>query len=111
VCSPKVGALGDIDIETCRECGGAVRIIARIEDPVVIERILTYLQEKLTPAPAGLRPESRAPVPSSPVDDPSTSDQKGIYFSYTHPYRLSTETSMSGNRSEPAVPRLCTHVS
>ena len=25
-----------IDIETCRECGGAVRILACIEDPVVI---------------------------------------------------------------------------
>ena len=26
------------------------------------------------------------------------------------PYRLSTETSMSENCSEPAVPRICTHV-
>ena len=51
----------NIDIETCRECGGAVRIIACIEDPVVIDKILTHLQEKLTPVPAGLRPESRAP--------------------------------------------------
>jgi hypothetical protein len=25
----------------------------------------------------------RAPVPSLPVDDPLTSDKKGIYFSYT----------------------------
>jgi len=49
----------NIDIETCRECSGAVRIIACIEDPVVIEKIPTHLQEKLTPAPAGLRPESR----------------------------------------------------
>ena len=51
----------NIDIETCRECGGAVSIIACIDDPVVIDEILTHLQEKLTPAPAGLRPESRAP--------------------------------------------------
>ena len=50
-----------IDIETCRECGGTVKVIACIEDPVVIEKILTHLQEKLTPTPAGLRPESRAP--------------------------------------------------
>jgi len=28
-----------IDIETCLACGGAVRIIACIEDPVVIEKI------------------------------------------------------------------------
>jgi hypothetical protein len=51
----------NIDIETCRECGGQVRIIACIEDPVVIEKILTHLTEKLTPTPAGLQPESRAP--------------------------------------------------
>ena len=36
-------------------------MIAFIEDPVVIEKILTHLQEKLTLASAGLRPESRAP--------------------------------------------------
>jgi len=29
-----------IDIETCRACGGAVRIIARIEDPVVMPKAL-----------------------------------------------------------------------
>lgn len=33
-CSPKVGALGDIDVETCRACGGTVKVIASIEDPV-----------------------------------------------------------------------------
>jgi hypothetical protein len=32
-----------IDIETCPACGGAVRIIACIEDPQVIEKILTHL--------------------------------------------------------------------
>jgi hypothetical protein len=51
----------NIDIETCRECGGTVKVIACIDDPVVIEKILTHLQEKLTPVPAGLRPASRAP--------------------------------------------------
>ena len=63
----------NIDIETCRECGGAVRImpkalaalagqaLACFEGPVVIDKILTHLQEKFTPVPAGLRPASRAP--------------------------------------------------
>jgi hypothetical protein len=37
--------LGDIDIETCSECGGDVRIIASIEDPVVIQKILTHLDD------------------------------------------------------------------
>jgi hypothetical protein len=36
----------DIAIETCQACGGAVRIIASIEDPVVIEKILTHLAKK-----------------------------------------------------------------
>ena len=35
-----------IDIETCPSCGGAVQIIARVEDPVVIEKILTHLDAK-----------------------------------------------------------------
>ena len=48
----------DIDIETCNECGGDVRIIASIEDPVVIRKILTHLDEKATTA---LLPECRAP--------------------------------------------------
>jgi len=37
----------NIDIETCSECGGAVKIIACIEDPVVIRKILAHLSEKL----------------------------------------------------------------
>jgi hypothetical protein len=51
----------NIDIETCRECGGAVNVIACIEDPVVIEKILTHLHEKAASAGTGLLPASRAP--------------------------------------------------
>lgn len=51
----------NIDIETCVECGGAVKVIACIEDPVVIKKILAHLKEKAAPVPAGLLPESRAP--------------------------------------------------
>ena len=32
-----------IDIEVCRRCGGKLRVIASIEDPPVIERILEHL--------------------------------------------------------------------
>lgn len=35
-----------IDIETCPACGGAMRIIACIEDPDVIDKILTHLDAK-----------------------------------------------------------------
>jgi hypothetical protein len=36
----------NIDIETCRECGGAVKVIACLEDPVVIEKMLIPRNEK-----------------------------------------------------------------
>ena len=50
----------DIDIETCRECGGAVRVIAVIEEPAAIKTIFTHLMENASSAePRGL-PASRA---------------------------------------------------
>ena len=51
----------NIDIETCRECGGAVKVIACIEDSAVIKKILTHLQQKAPVAQMGLLPEGRAP--------------------------------------------------
>ena len=33
-------------IETCSECGGDVRIVASIEDPAVIQKILAHLDNK-----------------------------------------------------------------
>jgi hypothetical protein len=51
----------DIDIETCSECGGGVNIIACIEDPQVIRKILTYLDDNASPASTALLPECRAP--------------------------------------------------
>jgi len=49
------------DIETCAECGGRVKVIARIEDPVVIKKILTHLNERVDSVQAMQWPESRAP--------------------------------------------------
>ena len=49
-----------IDIETCQACGGAVKIIACIEDQDVIEKILTHLDEKTPASPRMQRPPSRA---------------------------------------------------
>jgi hypothetical protein len=48
-------------IETCRECGDAVKVIACIEDPVVVEKIHIHLNEKAASAGTSLLPESRAP--------------------------------------------------
>lgn len=36
----------NIDIETCNACGGAIKVIACIKDPVVIKQILDHLEQK-----------------------------------------------------------------
>src|SRR5690554_2301073 len=38
-----------IDIETCRRCGGRLRVIASIEAPTTIERILAHLGRDAEP--------------------------------------------------------------
>ena len=48
-----------IEIETCAQCGGKVRVIASIEDPGVIGRILGHLALRAWPAGAG--PSARGP--------------------------------------------------
>lgn len=52
-----------IDIETCPECGGKLRVIACIEDPPLIHKILGHIRrrEALTGGTA------RAPPGSQPV--------------------------------------------
>jgi ribosomal protein S27E len=52
-----------IDVETCQACGGAVKIIASIEDPVVIQKILAHL-EQATP----VREVVQLPGPRAPPD-------------------------------------------
>ncbi|MFB3082356.1 MAG: hypothetical protein ACE1Z4_02710 [Gammaproteobacteria bacterium] len=42
-------------------CGGTVMVIACSEDSVVIEKILTHLNEQALPITAPPLPESRAP--------------------------------------------------
>jgi hypothetical protein len=54
-----------IDIEQCERCGGKVRIIASIEDPQVIGRILAHLEptEQARGSPADLTSAHRARGP------------------------------------------------
>ena len=52
-----------IDIETCEHCGGAVKVIASIEDPAVINQILAQLERRAAPATLDFRPFARAPPP------------------------------------------------
>jgi len=49
----------NIEVETCRAGGGAVRIIACIDDPTLIKKILTHLDEKTVQT--SRPPPSRAP--------------------------------------------------
>ncbi|MGB5583124.1 MAG: transposase, partial [Gammaproteobacteria bacterium] len=50
-----------IDIETCSVCGGSMKVIACIEDPLVIKKILTHLRGKGLYLEAAGLPQSRAP--------------------------------------------------
>lgn len=52
----------NFDIETCSACGGAVKVIACIEDPVVIKQILDHLKRKAQASEPRALPESRAPL-------------------------------------------------
>ncbi len=48
-------------METCAVCGSALRAIACIADPAVIEKILTHLDAKTATADASHRPPCRTP--------------------------------------------------
>jgi hypothetical protein len=51
-----------IEIETCARCGGTLRIIASIEPPEVIARILAHLERTAPQPPPVERPlGARAP--------------------------------------------------
>ncbi len=50
-----------IDILTCEHCGGAVKVIASIEDPAVIKKILDHLARRAEAATPASRPFARAP--------------------------------------------------
>ena len=41
----------DIDIERCPHCGGQLKLIAAIEEPAAIARILTHLGRAAQPPP------------------------------------------------------------
>ncbi len=50
----------DIDVLACPRCGNRMRLLATIEDPRVVERILTHLglpSVPVLPAPAHAPPE------------------------------------------------------
>ncbi len=50
-----------IDIGTREQCGGAVKVIASIVDPVVINQILAHLELQAAPTTPAFRPFARSP--------------------------------------------------
>lgn len=55
----------NIDVETCVRCGNAVRVIASIEEPALIGRILTRVRVKGEKSRASLGPPSTGPPVSA----------------------------------------------
>jgi hypothetical protein len=51
----------NINIETCEKCKGPVKIIACVEDPAVIEKILKHLKERAVSTNTARLPPGRAP--------------------------------------------------
>ena len=56
-----------IDIESCRRCGGKLRVIASIEDPALIERILAHLEQAPSDDPPRAPFSPRAPPRHLPL--------------------------------------------
>ena len=54
-----------IDVESSVRCGKAVRVIASIEEPALIERILAYVGGKAEASTAALGPPSTGPPVSA----------------------------------------------
>ncbi|GHK39167.1 hypothetical protein ECZU06_62920 [Escherichia coli] len=48
----------NIDIETCSGCGGAMKVIACIEDPIVIKQIPDHLKHKAETSGTGRYPKA-----------------------------------------------------
>jgi Putative transposase len=85
-----------IDIETCGHCGGAVKIIAVIEDPVVIEKILTHLNNRTASAKPSRLPASRA----------SLIPQGHIRYQLKSPYRFESLDFIARLASPVPTPRV-----
>mgnify|MGYP000669109480 CR=1 FL=1 len=50
-----------MDIDVCDICGKKVKVIACIEDPVIIKKILAHLKEQTSVTKKYTLPEGRSP--------------------------------------------------
>ena len=53
----------DIDISVCELCGGPVRVIAAIEDPETVQKILNCLALPSKPPPVSPARNEHPPIP------------------------------------------------
>jgi hypothetical protein len=59
----------DLDVLACPRCGGRLRLIATVEDPAVVSKILAHLgllHPTDSPGPAPPSADLRAAAPSHP---------------------------------------------
>ena len=61
-----------IDLATCAHCGGAVQVIASLEDPAVIKPILEHLERRAALSRASLQTVRPRPATSSIVGPEGT---------------------------------------
>ena len=52
------------DILICEHCGGAVKVIASIEDPAVIKQTFEHIDRRAELATSAFMPFARAPPPA-----------------------------------------------
>jgi hypothetical protein len=52
----------DFDVLTCPRCGGRLRVIATVQDPLAVQAILAYLARSGAPAPPGPAPPAPAAI-------------------------------------------------
>ena len=52
----------DLDVLACPRCGGRLRLIASVQDPLAVQAILTRLARSAAPAPPGPAPPAPATI-------------------------------------------------
>ena len=57
-----------MDVETCAHCGGAVKVIACIEDPTVIKQILDHIAKRKPSTDAVASQSARGPPSDHTLD-------------------------------------------
>jgi hypothetical protein len=53
----------DLDVLACPPCGGHLRVIATVQDPLAVQAILAHRARSGAPAPPGPAPPAHAALP------------------------------------------------